>query len=92
MAIFSPAWSWAAEDMVKQVRMNGLRYMTGSTISPLTAFLVLRGLKTLELRVDQHCEVGGGNRGFSCRAGGCLEHLLSRPCLAIPARRSTASR
>ena len=41
-------------DQVKEVRMNGLRYMTGSTISPLTAFLVLRGLKTLELRVNQH--------------------------------------
>jgi methionine-gamma-lyase len=30
--------------------------MTGSTISPLTAFLVLRGLKTLELRVNQHAK------------------------------------
>uniref|UniRef100_UPI0035B19841 PLP-dependent transferase n=1 Tax=Aestuariivirga sp. TaxID=2650926 RepID=UPI0035B19841 len=28
--------------------------MTGGTISPLTAFLVLRGLKTLELRIHQH--------------------------------------
>ncbi|MGL6180966.1 MAG: trans-sulfuration enzyme family protein [Aestuariivirga sp.] len=44
------------EDMVKQIRMHGLRYMTGSTISPLTAFLVLRGLKTLELRVNQHAK------------------------------------
>ena len=41
-------------DQVKLIRMHGLRYMTGGTISPLTAFLVLRGLKTLELRVIQH--------------------------------------
>ena len=41
-------------DQVKEIRMNGLRYLTGSTLSPLTAFLVLRGLKTLELRVAQH--------------------------------------
>lgn len=44
------------EDMVKQIRMHGLRYLTGSTISPLTAFLVMRGLKTLELRVNQHAK------------------------------------
>ena len=41
-------------DLVKEIRMNGLRYLTGSTLSPLTAFLVLRGLKTLELRIAQH--------------------------------------
>ena len=41
-------------DQVKRIRMHGLRYMTGGTISPLTAFLVLRGLKTLELRVNHH--------------------------------------
>ena len=41
-------------DQVKEIRMQGLRYLTGGTISPLTAFLVLRGLKTLELRVGQH--------------------------------------
>ena len=41
-------------DQVKDIRMNGLRYLTGGTLSPLTAFLVLRGLKTLELRVTQH--------------------------------------
>jgi methionine-gamma-lyase len=42
------------EDMVKEIRMHGLRYLTGSTLSPFTAFLVLRGLKTLELRMAQH--------------------------------------
>ncbi|MSP83427.1 MAG: methionine gamma-lyase [Alphaproteobacteria bacterium] len=42
------------KDIVTQVRMHGLRYLTGATISPLTAFLVLRGLKTLELRMERH--------------------------------------
>ena len=42
------------EAMIREIRMHGLRYLTGSTISPLTAFLVLRGIKTLELRVAQH--------------------------------------
>jgi methionine-gamma-lyase len=39
---------------VKKVRLQGLRYLTGATISPLSAFLILRGLKTLELRMAQH--------------------------------------
>ncbi|GLS22741.1 methionine gamma-lyase [Labrys miyagiensis] len=39
---------------IHAIRMNGLRYLTGAAVSPLTAFLVLRGLKTLELRVLQH--------------------------------------
>lgn len=42
------------KELVKEIRMHGLRYMTGATISPLTAFLVMRGLKTLELRMKQH--------------------------------------
>ena len=43
------------EDM-KQVRLVGLKDMTGAVMSPFTAMLVLRGLKTLELRVDRHCQ------------------------------------
>ncbi|WP_282095102.1 methionine gamma-lyase [Epibacterium ulvae] len=44
----------SAEDM-KQVRLVGLKDMTGSVMSPFTAMLLLRGLKTLELRVERHC-------------------------------------
>jgi methionine-gamma-lyase len=41
-------------DLVQEVRGNGLRFFTGATIAPLTAFLILRGLKTLELRMERH--------------------------------------
>jgi methionine-gamma-lyase len=44
------------EELIKDIRGHGLRYLTGGTIAPLTAFLVLRGLKTLELRVMQHAK------------------------------------
>lgn len=40
--------------IVKEVRLKGLRYLTGATLAPLSAFLILRGLKTLELRMAQH--------------------------------------
>jgi methionine-gamma-lyase len=41
-------------EIVTKVRMHGLRYLTGATVSPLSAFLILRGLKTLDLRMAQH--------------------------------------
>lgn len=33
---------------------TGLRYITGATLAPLSAFLILRGLKTLSLRMERH--------------------------------------
>jgi methionine-gamma-lyase len=42
--------------LMKQVRLVGLRSLTGATISPLNAFLILRGLKTLKLRVERHSQ------------------------------------
>jgi methionine-gamma-lyase len=44
-----------SKNLVETIRRNGLRNLTGATISPIAAFLLLRGLKTLELRVDRHC-------------------------------------
>ena len=36
-----------------QTRRQGLRYLTGGALAPLSAFLVLRGLKTLGVRVER---------------------------------------
>ncbi|MDM0087238.1 MULTISPECIES: aminotransferase class I/II-fold pyridoxal phosphate-dependent enzyme [unclassified Variovorax] len=41
---------------LQRIRSIGLKYMTGSTLSPMLCFLVLRGLKTLTLRMRQHGE------------------------------------
>ncbi len=46
------------EDLVEQAR-QGLRLMTGASLSPLSSFLILRGLKTLELRMERHCRNAG---------------------------------
>ncbi|HJV43144.1 methionine gamma-lyase [Caulobacter sp.] len=43
------------EDMAR-VRLVGVKDMTGAVMSPFTAFLVLRGLKTLSLRMARHGE------------------------------------
>lgn len=43
-------------DFITQVRLFGLKDMTGAVMDPFAAFLLLRGLKTLELRMARHCE------------------------------------
>lgn len=41
-------------EMIQRIRMYGLKDMTGAVIAPMDAFLILRGLKTLHLRMDAH--------------------------------------
>ncbi|HCE25576.1 MAG TPA: methionine gamma-lyase, partial [Hyphomonas sp.] len=45
-------------DLIHDIRMIGVKDMTGSVMAPLTAMLVMRGLKTLQLRMARHCESG----------------------------------
>ena len=45
----------ARQELVDQFRFVGVKEMNGACISALDAFLVLRGLKTLSLRMDRHC-------------------------------------
>lgn len=42
-------------DIVDRVRMYGLKDMNGAVLSPMDAHLVLRGMKTLALRLERHC-------------------------------------
>lgn len=42
-------------EYIKQVRLFGIKDMTGSCLSPFDAFLVIRGMKTLEVRMEKHC-------------------------------------
>jgi methionine-gamma-lyase len=42
--------------LVEKIRRHGLRYITGATLSPMSAYLVLRGLKTLSLRMERHSQ------------------------------------
>lgn len=43
-------------EFVSTVKMFGIKDMTGSVLGPQEAFLILRGLKTFELRMKRHCE------------------------------------
>lgn len=39
-------------------KMHFLQFATGATLGPQDSFLVLRGIKTLHLRMQRHCENG----------------------------------
>lgn len=43
-------------DEIAQIRLVGMKDMTGAVMAPFNAMLVLRGLKTLALRMERHCE------------------------------------
>ena len=43
-------------ELAQRVRMFGLKDMTGAVMSAQDAHLVMRGLKTLSLRMDRHCQ------------------------------------
>ena len=42
-------------EQVSEIRMFGMKDMTGAVMAPFNAMLILRGIKTLELRMDRHC-------------------------------------
>lgn len=44
------------KEFIDEVRLFGVKDMTGASLSPFDAFLINRGIKTLEIRMDRHCE------------------------------------
>ena len=44
------------KDDIQAIRLFGLKDMTGAALAPLNAMLIMRGLKTLALRMERHCE------------------------------------
>lgn len=47
------------QETVTRIRLYGMKDMTGAVMSPFNAMMVLRGIKTLELRMDRHCQSAG---------------------------------
>lgn len=42
------------KDFITKVKMFSVKDMTGSVMSPFNAFLIIRGLKTLDIRMEKH--------------------------------------
>jgi len=45
-----------SKDLITEIRMVGVKDMTGAALAPFNAMLILRGLKTLELRMERHSQ------------------------------------
>ncbi|MEW8014564.1 MAG: methionine gamma-lyase [Candidatus Sedimenticola endophacoides] len=43
------------QEDIQQIQFYGVKDMTGAVISPMDAYLTIRGLKTLAVRMDRHC-------------------------------------
>ncbi|WP_415236549.1 methionine gamma-lyase [Sneathiella sp.] len=43
------------QEQISEIRLIGMKDMTGAVMAPFNAMLILRGLKTLALRMDRHC-------------------------------------
>ena len=45
-----------SKEFIDEARFFGLKDMTGAVLSPFDAFLIVRGMKTLSLRMEKHCQ------------------------------------
>lgn len=45
-----------SKEFIDKVRLFGVKDMTGSVMSSFDAYLVIRGMKTLPIRMDKHCQ------------------------------------
>lgn len=49
-------FSAGKKEVIDKIRMVGLKDITGSVLGPQEAYLILRGLKTLKVRMDAICD------------------------------------
>ena len=45
-----------SKELISEIKLFGIKDMTGSVLGPTEAHLIIRGLKTFELRMQRHCE------------------------------------
>lgn len=44
------------KELIRQIALFGIKDMTGSVLGPNESFLLNRGLKTLDIRMEKHCK------------------------------------
>ncbi len=59
------------QEAIQNIHFYGVKDMTGAVISPFDAYLTIRGLKTLEIRMDRHCQ----------SAQALAEHIETHPAV-----------
>jgi methionine-gamma-lyase len=48
----------SSAELMQQIKLVGIKDMNGSVMSPNDAALMIRGLKTLDVRMERHCKNG----------------------------------
>lgn len=61
-----------SQEHIETIRARGLRYMTGASMCPQSANLILRGIKTLNIRMQRH----------SANAQAIAEYLEDHPAVS----------
>ena len=82
----------ATNDPTIAERLLFLQKSLGAVPGPFDCWLVLRGLKTLAVRMRQHCENARAVAAFLYRPPARRDGALSRACRATPATRSPRGR
>lgn len=44
-----------SKELIDQIKLVGIKDMTGSVLGPFEAFLIGRGMRTLDIRMQKHC-------------------------------------
>ncbi len=44
-----------SKELMQEAKLVGVKDLTGSVIGPFESYLIIRGMKTFELRMDRHC-------------------------------------
>lgn len=80
-------------ELVAELRLHGLRHV-GSVLGPFEAYLLLRGLKTLPLRMEAHCagaaQLAAGLRGHPALQALHYPGLQGHPGHEVAARQMRA--
>ena len=45
-----------SKELVTEIKLVGIKDMTGSVLGPQEAYYITRGMKTFEIRMERHCE------------------------------------
>lgn len=55
------------QELATQIRLVGVKDMTGSVLGPQEAYYIIRGLKTFEVRMERHCKNAEKVVEFLCK-------------------------
>jgi cystathionine gamma-lyase/methionine-gamma-lyase len=80
----------ARKDLIEQFRFVGIKEMNGACISAFDAYLVLRGMKTLNLRMERHSDtalkLAHDLQAYPAVSQVCYPGLDSHPQLALASK------